>query len=130
MSDAATPLPSPPETAETARFWQAAREGMLLYGFCRACDKRHFYPRAICPFCFSTEIDWPPSCGSGKIYSFSIVRRASPPYVTAWVALADGVTVFTTVVDCDPDVLVIGMPVELVFRSSTDGHAIPVFRCA
>jgi uncharacterized OB-fold protein len=121
-------MPSPRETVETTRFWQAAREGTLLYGSCRVCGNRHYYPRLACPFCLSDEVDWLPCSGMGEIYSYSVVRRATPPYVTAWVRLQEGITLFTNIVDCDADALTIGTSVKLVFALSTDGHQIPVFR--
>ena len=47
-------LPNP----ETQPFWDAAKQGRLLLRRCMACGEVHFYPRTICPFCFSDDTEW------------------------------------------------------------------------
>ncbi len=124
--DAARPSPTP--NAETKEFWVAAARGELLFGDCRACGEKHYYPRSICPYCFSGEVDWPATCGRGTIYSFSVVRRGNPPYVSAYVTLEEGVSVFTNIVNCDPERLMIGQRVRLVFEVSHSGQPVAVFQ--
>ena len=120
-----TPAPTPPP--ETAAFWEAAAKGRLLVKFCTACGKPHHYPRAICPFCNSDRTEWRDSAGRGTIYSFSVMRRASPPYVLAYVMLEEGVTMMTNLVDCDFDALRIGQPVRVVFSPTDGGPPVPAF---
>jgi uncharacterized protein len=108
-------------------YWQAARAGHLLVKQCRACGKPHYYPRACCPFCASPDTEWITASGLGEIYSFSIVRRADPPYITAYVTLLEGVTMLTNIVDCDPNQLRIGQAVRVVFRPVADGRCAPMF---
>ena len=120
--------PAPDENPETARFWRAAREGKLLCGHCRTCGDSHFYPRTLCPHCFSADTDWRPASGEGTIYSYSVMRRAEPPYAIAYVTLAEGATMMTNIVDCDFDTLRIGQKVRLSFKSTTeDGAPLPMF---
>ena len=120
--------PSPMQTVETKPFWEAAARGELLFGHCDACGERHYYPRMRCPYCFSDRVQWLAAAGSARIYAYSVVRRADPPYVSAYVTREEGVTVFTNIVDCDPDALAIGQAVRLTFEQSADGQAVPVFR--
>src|SRR6185312_13330639 len=120
----AGPKPDP----ETKPFWDAASRGTLLLKRCRACGKAHYFPRPLCPFCMSGETEWIEASGAGEIYSFSVMRRAAPPYAIAYVTLAEGVTMMTSIVDCDFDALRIGMRVALVFRPSEGGAAVPMFR--
>lgn len=121
-------LRAPVRTPETTRFWDAANEERLLYGHCRACRTPHYYPRRICPFCFSTDIDWPQSAGLGRIYAFSPFRRGQPPYVSAWVTLDEGVSLLTNITDCNSDNLSIGDRVRVTFRSAEDGQHVPLFK--
>ena len=110
-------------------YWDAARAGRLLLKRCRACGKPHYYPRAQCPFCLSADCEWVEASGAGTIYTWSVERRAQPPYAIAFVTLAEGPTLLTNLVDCDFDGLAIGQPVTLAF-DLRDGQPVPVFRPA
>jgi uncharacterized OB-fold protein len=61
------------------------------------------------------------------IYSFSVMRRATPPYVIAYVTLDEGVTMMTGLVDCDFDALRIGQPVRVVWTPTDGGPPVPMF---
>ena len=122
--------PSPMQTAETKPFWDASARGELLYGSCSACNEKHYYPRARCPYCFSDQVTWRVASGRGTLYSYSAVPRGNPPYVSAYVMLEEGVAVFTNMVECNPGDLSIGLAVELVFEKSRDGQPVAVFRPA
>ncbi|MCB1540241.1 MAG: OB-fold domain-containing protein, partial [Rhodoblastus sp.] len=90
------------------------------------CGEPHFYPRALCPFCFG-ETDWQETNGEGEIYSFSVMRRAETPYAIAFVKLDAGPTMMSNLVDCDFDGLAIGQRVRVVFQPSNGGHKVPMF---
>jgi uncharacterized OB-fold protein len=121
-------IPAPTPTAETEPFWQAAREGRFLIRVCRTCERAHWYPRALCPFCFSENTEWREASGRGSIYTFSIMRRAKEPYAIAYVKLDEGPTMMTNIVDCDFENIAIDQQVEVVFRATEDGPPVPVFR--
>lgn len=110
-------------------YWAAAREGRLLLKKCLDCGRTHYYPRALCPFCLSDRGEWVEASGEGTIYSWSVERRAQPPYAIAFVTLAEGPTLMTNIVDCDFDGLAIGQRVTLAFEER-DGAPAPVFRPA
>ena len=38
-------------------YFDAARQGTLLVKRCAQCDAFHHYPRALCPFCLSDDVD-------------------------------------------------------------------------
>jgi len=120
--------PDPTINLETEHYWAAAKSGDLVLKTCNGCGKPHFYPRAICPHCMSDDTVWTTASGRGEIYSYSITRRAEIPYVIAYVTLAEGVTMMTNIVDCDLDDLQIGQAVEVTFRQTVGGQALPVFR--
>lgn len=108
-------------------YWAAARDGKLLLKRCRDCGRSHYYPRPICPFCMSAETEWQQAAGDGVVYSWSVERRATPPYAIAFVTLPEGPTLLTSIVDCDLDALAIGQKVRLGFENR-DGQPVPVFR--
>jgi uncharacterized OB-fold protein len=118
------PQPNP----ETKPFWDAAADGKLLIKKCNACGRVHYYPRAICPFCFSDRTEWLQASGHGTIYSYSVMRRAPVPYAIAYVTLAEGPTMMTNLVDCDLDGIRIGQAVTVVFKPSDGGPPVPMFR--
>ncbi len=119
-------LPAPPQTPESAPFYAAAAAGRFLLRRCTQCGRTHWYPRALCPFCFGATA-WEAHDGRGTIYSYSVMRRVTPNYAIAYVALAGGPTLMTNLVDCDFDALRIGQPVRLVFRPSADGTPVACF---
>jgi uncharacterized OB-fold protein len=121
-------VPGAPGTnVENRAFWDAANEGRFLIKHCTGCDAPHFYPRAVCPHCFSTATEWRESPGRGVIYAFSVMRRVPRPYAIAYVTLDEGITVMTNIVDCDLDRLAIGQHVKVAFQSSETGSKVPVF---
>ncbi len=123
-------MAAPVETVETQAFWDAARGGRFVVPVCTACGKAHWYPRAICPFCGSDNIEWRDASGKATIYTFSVMRRVKEPYVIAYVTLAEGPTMMTNIVDCDADALRIGDAVTVRFEPTENGPPVPVFRPA
>lgn len=116
-----------PVNPETAPYAEALREGRLLIKACAACGEHHFYPRALCPFCFSDRTEWRSASGRGTIYAMSILRTPGGPAVLAYVTLAEGPRMMTTIVDCDPQAIAIDTPVRLVVRPGADGTLAPMF---
>ena len=122
--------PDPQPAPETEAFWEAAKEGRFLVRKCRACGRAHWYPRSICPFCSSTDTEWVEGAGKGTVYSYSVMRRAQPPYCMAYVTLAEGPIMMTNIVDCDFDRIRVGDAVELSFVKSENGYMLPMFKPA
>lgn len=120
-------IPAPQVLPESLPFWQAADAGRLVLKSCRACGQVHHYPRDLCPFCLSEDTEWIAASGTGTVYSFSTMGQGDAAYTLAYVTLAEGVTVMTNLVDCDPARVAIGQAVRVVFRPSQGGHAVPMF---
>jgi hypothetical protein len=115
---------------ENEPYWRAAGDGQLLLKRCTSCGETHFYPRALCPWCLSSDTEWYVASGKGTIYTYSVMRRAPVPYAIAYVTLEEGVSMMTNLVECDLDELAIGQAVEVVFRRTAGGRSLPVFRPA
>jgi uncharacterized OB-fold protein len=123
--------------AETKPFWDAAKRGELLIGACNACGRKHYYPRPMCPHCWSDDVIMTPASGRGVVYTYSVVFvndlppfNTRLPYVAAQVDLEEGLRITTNIVQCPHRELQIGMPVTVVFESISDEVVVPVFRPA
>ena len=126
--------PLPIIDPDTAPYWKAAKDHMLLLKRCSSCGKAHFYPRELCPHCHSDTVDWIEAKGTGSIYSFTVARRpAGPafkpdaPYVVAIIELDEGARMMTNIVGCPPDSVKIGQRVSVVFEDVTDEISLPKF---
>ena len=132
MAGYAKPLPE--ITDESRPFWEGCRRHELLVQRCRACGARQHYPRGVCAACWRDDLEWLPSAGRGRIYSFTVTHRTQArgfrdelPYVLAWVELDEGVQVLTNVVGCDPAAVRVGLPVRVTFEDVTPEISIPRF---
>ena len=120
-------LPAPELTPETAAYVAAAREGRFVLPHCEACGRTHWYPRAVCPHCWSTRLSWRPASGRATVYSHSTLRRVEAPYTLAYVTLAEGPAMLTHLVDAPAGGWQIGMAVQLRFVPAEDGTPVAVF---
>ncbi|MCB1746181.1 MAG: OB-fold domain-containing protein [Gammaproteobacteria bacterium] len=125
----AEPNTPPADDVALAPYHAALAERRLLIKRCAECGKPHFYPRPYCPFCLGDKTEWEQASGAGTVYSWSVERRAKPPYVIAFVTLAEGPTLLTNLVGIEPDAVAIGQAVTLDFEER-DGVPTPVFRPA
>ena len=123
-------IPAPIISSENHAFFDAARQGRFMIPVCAACDRAHWYPRAICPFCASDKLEWREASGKGTIYTFSVMRRVKEPYIIAHVTLAEGPTMLTNIVGCDAADVRIGQAVTIVFQDTDNGPPVPMFRPA
>lgn len=112
---------------DVAPFWRSTN-GKLLIQTCEDCGDAFYYPRVICPFCFSSKVRWIECSGSGRIYSYSVLRRGEP-YAIAYVTLEEGPRMMSNIVDCPFDKIAIDQPVTVVFRDVA-GVPTPMFRPA
>jgi uncharacterized OB-fold protein len=121
-------IPPPSVNVESQPFWDAASESRFLIKRCTACGKAHWYPRSICPICFSDQTVWEESPGEGVIYTYSVMHRSpTGPYAIGYVTLNEGPAVLTNFVDCDLSSLAIGQKVKVKFQPTEGGPPVPVF---
>ncbi|HEV7733041.1 MAG TPA: Zn-ribbon domain-containing OB-fold protein [Candidatus Binatia bacterium] len=129
------PLPRIDE--ESRGWWEALARHELCVQRCRDCGTLRLPPRALCTNCLSGAIEWVRSSGKAVVYSYTVTHqnqapgfREELPYVLAIVQLAEGPRLMTNVVECAPDQVRIGMPVEVVFDDVTPDVTLPKFRPA
>ena len=119
---------APVTNPETAHFWDAAKQGKFLIKRCTTCGEAHYFPRSICPFCFSDKTVWEESSGEAVVYTYSLMRKSpTGPYAIGYVTLNEGPAVLTNFVDCDLGALAIGQKVKVRFQPTEGGPPVPVF---
>ena len=118
-----SPFPNP----ETQAFWDACKAGEFKVPRCNGCGKSHWYPRALCPFCFSDQVELVTAKGTGTIYSFSTTLKPVT-YTIAYVQLAEGPIMMTNILTDDHSQLKIGQAVTLTLVPSEDGTPVPMFK--
>ena len=126
MAEYRKALPQP--TPDTQPFWDGLKERIIRMKRCIDCNKHHHYPRALCPYCGSTNLEWTTVSGKGKLYTYTINHRPprgweeDAPYTGAIVELDEGPRVMTTIVGtaADPALLKPDSPVEPIFDDVTD----------
>lgn len=126
-------IPGPTIIPLTEPFWKGATEGKLLIQRCRSCGKAIFYPREICPYCWSSDLSWEAASGRGRLKSFSVIHKPghpgwSPvaPYAVGLVELAEGPTMLSHILIDDPTV---GMALVLA-PTDIGGRILPAFKAA
>jgi uncharacterized OB-fold protein len=133
------PIPPPMPQPESDFYWEKCKGHELWLRHCKSCDKAYFYPRDICPHCFSRDTDWIQSSGRGTLHTFSIVHRGPTPafrdrvpYVVAIVEVECGARIATNLVEVEPEptAIKVGMAVEVVFEDLNDTISLPKFRPA
>ncbi|MFQ5820843.1 MAG: Zn-ribbon domain-containing OB-fold protein [Candidatus Heimdallarchaeota archaeon] len=124
----------PKSTQVTKAFWDAAKRHELLIQQCKKCGIHIFYPRAYCPECLSSDLEWVASSGEGTVYSYSIIYH-SPirefeslvPYILAIIELKEGVRIMSNIVNCEPEDIHVGMAVEVVYEDISKDISLPKF---
>jgi uncharacterized OB-fold protein len=121
----------PVADAVTQPFWDGVAEGVLRLQRCGDCDRCIYYPRAVCPSCMTSDLEWVDASGRGVVHSFTVVHRAPPdyrdeaPYAVALVDLDEGVRMMTRLVDVEPAAVRVGLLVEVAIRGEP---RLPYFR--
>jgi uncharacterized OB-fold protein len=128
-------LPLPQPGWENAPFYEAARRGELRFQRCGDCSTFRHYPRPICPECQSTRYSWELSKGRGVVYTWTIVHgptlpvfQDQLPYNVVDVLLDEGVHFQSQVLDCPPQEIRAGLPVQAVFVPASDDITLVKFR--
>jgi uncharacterized OB-fold protein len=110
-------------------------EGVLMLQRCEACGTAIFYPRSVCPSCWSDRLAWFHASGKGTIVSFSRVHRGFPeafaaeaPIVLAEIRLDEGPSMIARVIAAESDAVAAGQRVALVEAGDAARFALPTFR--
>jgi uncharacterized OB-fold protein len=127
----AIPLPHPTNLSQP--HWEGCRKGVLRVQRCKDCSTYVFIPRHVCTNCQSDALEWVESSGQGSVYSLTTVHRPQrpefePPYTVAIIELEEGWHMLTNLVECEPEDVRVGLPVEVIFRKMSEEITLPLFR--
>lgn len=127
-------LPLPTRNADNAPFIDAWKSGKLAFQRCRGCKKPIFYPRPMCPHCWSADLEWEEAVGKGRIVSFTVVHKAGNevlqeqvPIVVAEVRLDEGFSMIARVIVEDAKSVKSGQPLRLVSKGRSVDYSLPTF---
>ncbi len=129
--------PLPLMDGTTREFYDFCKKGELRFQQCSSCGKWRHLPRLMCSECGSWEWHWSCSTGKGKLFTWTVVTRPmhpgfaeNLPYAPAMIELDEGIRMISWVIDCPPEKLSQGMPVEVVFEQATGEITLPKFKPA
>lgn len=130
-----TDKPLPRLTPDNRRFWEGCRQHRIMLPTCLSCDRPHWPPGPVCPFCFSRAITWRQATGLGTVSSWVVVHKAwlpafaaDLPYNAVQVELDEGVRLTGNVVGIPNAELRVGMRVKAVFEDVTPTATLPRFQ--
>lgn len=134
MTREASPYPQPQADGDNAEMLKGWRDGRLLLRSCGGCGLAFFYPRPLCPYCWSTDLAWKPTAGTGTVVSFSCIHRPNHPsfldevpIVLAEIRLTEGLPLLARIVGGDAGAVHSGMAVSLVPLPEAGRYPLPTF---
>lgn len=136
MSSEVAPI-IPVPNAQTAFFWEGARQKRLLIQRCNACGTFQHPPGPCCKKCLSFDLGSSEVSGRGTVYTFTVGTHSFHPwfddrlpYLLAVVELEEqkNLKLVTNLVECTENDVHCGMEVEVTFEQRTDEVTLPVFR--
>ncbi len=126
--------PGPTVTQTSSKFWESAKDGLLMIQNCSECDHNFFYPRTICPKCWSQKLVWKEASGKGRLKSYSVVHKPghpawepATPYVVGLVEIEEGPTLLSIIVTDSDYECNIGEPL-LLAPTNVSGRVLPAFK--
>jgi uncharacterized OB-fold protein len=127
-----------PLDRDNRSFYEGWLDHELRLNRCGDCGRWHHPPKPMCPFCWSWDVAPSSVSGRGTVYLLMYLHQGPPaigvddapsPYPIAVVELEEepGLRITSTVVDCPPGQMRIGLPVEVAWIDR-DGVPFPAFR--
>lgn len=120
--------------SDSQPYWDGIAQGELRIQRCDTCSRPVFYPRAICPHCFSNQLSWIVASGKGTIYTYTVAHQAfgpfaaEVPFIIALVELEEGVRLMTRIINAPRERIAIGVSVQVAFTSINEDVTLPYFR--
>ncbi len=123
----------PPMGHDNSWWWDAINDGELRIQKCTSCGTLRHPPRPMCGECRSLEWDSIVASGKGTLHSHTVLHHPKfpgfdYPVICALVDLEEGTRLVSNVVDCNPEDLEIGMPLQASIEKVDDEMQLPLFR--
>ena len=121
-------MPAPAPSPLTSYIAHLERD-QLAYQWSPQAGRAVFYPRVLCPFSGSDQLEWRVSKGLGTVYSTTVVHpQDGAPYNVALIDCDEGFRLMSRVEGVAPDEVRIGMRVRFrAHRPGGEAAPIPVF---
>ncbi|MBI2907078.1 MAG: OB-fold domain-containing protein [Chloroflexi bacterium] len=127
----ALPIPG----MDNEEFWRRVRQHELVLQHCKDCGAYTHPPAPTCTSCASPNREWVKASGKGEVHTYVTTVQAvfaaiqgRVPWTVVDVQLEEGVHIISNMVDCPPEMLKIGLPVEVVFEDVTPEATLYKFR--
>jgi uncharacterized OB-fold protein len=126
----------PPMAHDNAWWWERVAEADVIpIQRCASCQKLRHPPRPLCDACGSPDFDSIDASGRATVHTFTVIHHPQVPgydypLIAIIVDLEEGERMASTLVDCAPEAVSIGMAVEAVIHEDEDGFKLPLFRPA
>ncbi|HWL46621.1 MAG TPA: OB-fold domain-containing protein [Sphingomonadaceae bacterium] len=124
----------PPVRSFSAPFWEATREKRLLLQYDRVAGAYQFYPRPTSIYTGrASNLEWREVSGRGEVFSYTIARRARPPFrdhepfFLVLVTLEEGVNVMSNAIRCPLEEMRVGLKLKPWWLPLSDGRHLPLF---
>jgi uncharacterized OB-fold protein len=121
------PREAPKPRAFAQPFWNATRDKKLLLQFDPSNGRYQFVPRVAGLATGRRNLEWRESPGKGKVFTYTVARRAREPFrghepfLIALVTLDEGVNIMANVVNCTVEEMAIGLRVKPYWAPLPDG---------
>jgi uncharacterized OB-fold protein/acyl dehydratase len=126
----------PPMGRDNGWWWEkVASDDVIPIQRCTSCQKLRHPPRPMCDACGEQGFDSIAASGHATLTTFTIVHYPQfpgyeYPMISIIVDLEEGERMASTLIDCAPDDVTIGMALQAVIHEDEDGFKIPFFRPA
>lgn len=112
---------------DTEAFWDGLMEHKFLLFRCRTCGA-WYWPKAFCVKCDQNDpkfgnLEWQEASGRGTVFSWNTIYYSfhpgfaeDVPYTQVVVETEEGPLVSSTLIQCDPESVRVGMLVEVVYE--------------
>lgn len=107
--------------AKVIPFVEYLAQGKFMATQCKKCKNKYFPPRADCPYCLESEMEWFEITSPGKLLTYTQVHygplgfEADAPYVIGIVQFPEGIKVLSRISKkIDPTDIKIGMELRVV----------------
>ena len=122
---------------KVGRFADELGSGRIMASQCRACKTRLYPPRADCPRCGASDMEWIPLRGRGRLATFTIIHVppehfASKPRMpfssitlrpcpVGLIEVEDQLRIMGWIPNVDPKDLRVGVPLQATPHTLADG---------
>ncbi len=136
VEEAAPPFRILPRLTDWNRdFWTGGARGELRFWRCQSCGFYIHPPQPLCPRCHSKNMQTESVSGRATLATYTVNHQPwmpgpDLPFVVAIVEISEqpSVRLTTNLVNCAPDDVRIGMPVQVTFEAHEDENVwIPLF---